>query len=66
MRAVRCVLVLGLMAVGALTVADEPGVTRDINIGSGKIGSADYLVIDTGGIDSGASSEVNEMVSARA
>ncbi len=47
-------------------VADEPGVTRDINIGSGKIGSADYLVIDTGGIDSGASSEVNEMVSARA
>ena len=47
-------------------VADEPGVTRDINIGSGKSGSADYLVIDTGGIDSGASSEVNEMVSARA
>lgn len=26
MRAVRCVLVLGLMAAGALTVADEPGV----------------------------------------
>ncbi|MGR8947064.1 MAG: ribosome biogenesis GTPase Der [Gammaproteobacteria bacterium] len=47
-------------------VADEPGVTRDINIGLGKIGTADYLVIDTGGIDSGASSEVNELVSARA
>ena len=47
-------------------VADEPGVTRDINIGVGQLGDADYLVIDTGGIDSGASSEVNEMVSARA
>ena len=47
-------------------VADEPGVTRDINIGIGQLGDADYLVIDTGGIDSGASSEVNEMVSARA
>ena len=47
-------------------VADEPGVTRDINIGTGQIGEADYLVIDTGGIDSGASSEVNELVSARA
>ena len=47
-------------------VADEPGVTRDINIGTGQVGEADYLVIDTGGIDSGASSEVNEMVSARA
>ena len=47
-------------------VADEPGVTRDINIGIGQLGEADYLVIDTGGIDSGASSEVNEMVSTRA
>ena len=47
-------------------VADEPGVTRDINIGAGQLGDADYLVIDTGGIDSGASSEVNELVSARA
>lgn len=47
-------------------VADEPGVTRDINIGEGKIGDADYLVIDTGGIDSGATSEVNELVSKRA
>ena len=47
-------------------VADEPGVTRDLNIGVGQLGQADYLVIDTGGIDSSASSEVNEMVSTRA
>lgn len=47
-------------------VADEPGVTRDINIGEGKVGEAAYLVIDTGGIDSGASNEINEKVSARA
>lgn len=47
-------------------VADEPGVTRDINIGIGQVGEAAYLVIDTGGIDSSATSEINEMVSAKA
>ena len=47
-------------------VADEPGVTRDLNIGVGQVGEAAYLIIDTGGIDSGANSEINETVSARA
>lgn len=32
-------------------VADIPGLTRDPNIGVGKVGKAGYLVVDTGGID---------------
>ena len=32
-------------------VADVPGVTRDIKVGVGKLGSATYLAVDTGGID---------------
>ncbi|MSR15146.1 MAG: ribosome biogenesis GTPase Der [Gammaproteobacteria bacterium] len=32
-------------------VADTPGVTRDVKVGVGKLGSASYLVVDTGGID---------------
>lgn len=32
-------------------VADVPGVTRDIKVGVGRVGSAAYLVVDTGGID---------------
>lgn len=32
-------------------VADVPGVTRDVKVGVGRIGTASYLVVDTGGID---------------
>ena len=39
-------------------VADIEGLTRDPKIGLGKIGDKDYIVIDTGGIDS---SEENEL-----
>lgn len=35
-------------------VADVAGVTRDVNVGVGKLGEAGYLVADTGGIDSAA------------
>ncbi len=31
-------------------VADQPGLTRDRKYGVGKLGSSDYLVVDTGGI----------------
>jgi GTP-binding protein len=36
-------------------VADVPGVTRDVNVGIGRIGKKQYLVADTGGIDGGGS-----------
>lgn len=47
-------------------VADVAGVTRDINVGLGKVGSAAYLVADTGGIDSGAKLDINARVSEQA
>lgn len=47
-------------------VADVAGVTRDINVGLGKVGSAAYLVTDTGGIDSGAKLDINARVSEQA
>ena len=31
-------------------VADVPGVTRDVQLGVGRVGRAGYLVVDTGGI----------------
>ena len=34
-------------------VADTPGVTRDVKLGVGRIGSASYLVVDTGGVEEG-------------
>lgn len=47
-------------------VADVAGVTRDINVGTGKIGRAAYLVADTGGIDSAAKGNLNARVSEQA
>ena len=47
-------------------VADVAGVTRDINVGTGKIGPAAYLVADTGGIDSAAKRNLNARVSQQA
>ena len=47
-------------------VADEPGMTRDLKTGEGKVGDAAYLVVDTGGIDSESDNPIGEMVSARA
>ncbi len=35
-------------------VADIPGVTRDVKVGLGRLGSANYLVVDTGGITDNA------------
>jgi GTPase len=36
-------------------VVDVPGVTRDRHYGDGRLGGRPYLVIDTGGLDPGAS-----------
>lgn len=47
-------------------VADVAGVTRDINVGVGRLGRAAYLVADTGGIDSGARGDINARVSEQA
>ena len=47
-------------------VADVAGVTRDVNVGVGKIGQAAYLVTDTGGIDSAAKGNMNARVSQQA
>jgi GTP-binding protein len=46
-------------------VADVPGVTRDVQLGVGRVGRAGYLVVDTGGIaaDQG---EIGELVSRQA
>ena len=71
----RVVAILGRPNVGKSTlfnrltksrdalVADVAGVTRDINIGIGRVGRAAYLVADTGGIDSHASGDMNARVS---
>ena len=32
-------------------VADVPGVTRDVQLGVGRVGRAGYLVVDTGGFE---------------
>ncbi len=47
-------------------VADVAGVTRDVNVGTGKVGHAAYLVADTGGIDSAAKGNLNARVSQQA
>jgi GTP-binding protein len=47
-------------------VADVAGVTRDVNVGTGKLGQAAYLVADTGGIDSAAKGNMNARVSQQA
>lgn len=39
-------------------VADIAGLTRDPRVGLGKIGDKDYIVVDTGGIDSSEDSEI--------
>lgn len=46
-------------------VADVPGVTRDVQLGVGRVGRAGYLVVDTGGIASDQG-ELGEMVSRQA
>ncbi len=38
----------------AAIVADQPGVTRDRQYGDGRVGDRPYLVVDTGGLSSGA------------
>jgi GTP-binding protein len=47
-------------------VADVAGVTRDVNVGVGKLGNAAYLVADTGGIDSAAKGNITAQVTAQA
>lgn len=47
-------------------VADVAGVTRDVNVGSGKLGNAAYLVADTGGIDSASRESLRAKISERA
>jgi GTP-binding protein len=37
----------------AALVADQPGLTRDRKYGEGQIGEHSYIVIDTGGLESG-------------
>jgi GTP-binding protein len=39
-------------------VADIAGLTRDPKVGLGKIGEKDYIVVDTGGIDSSEENEI--------
>ena len=39
-------------------VADIAGLTRDPRVGLGKIGDKDYIVVDTGGIDSSEENEI--------
>jgi GTP-binding protein len=39
-------------------VADVPGLTRDRLYGTGRIGDKPYLVVDTGGLEPGATQEV--------
>ena len=46
-------------------VADVPGVTRDVQLGIGRVGRAGYLVVDTGGIAADLG-ELGELVSAQA
>jgi len=46
-------------------VADVPGVTRDVQLGVGRVGRAGYLVVDTGGISSDQG-ELGELVSRQA
>jgi len=43
-------------------VADVAGVTRDVNVGVGKLGNAAYFVADTGGIDSFAKDSIHAKV----
>ncbi|MDP6183533.1 MAG: ribosome biogenesis GTPase Der [Gammaproteobacteria bacterium] len=43
-------------------VADVPGVTRDVNVGVGRVGDAAYLVADTGGIDNAAKGNIGAQV----
>ena len=47
-------------------VADVAGLTRDPKVGIGRIGSAGYIVVDTGGIDSGANDAMSTQVGAHA
>ena len=47
-------------------VADIAGVTRDVNVGIGRIGPAAYFVADTGGIDSLAKGNMSAKVTAQA
>jgi GTP-binding protein len=47
-------------------VADVAGVTRDVNVGVGRIGRAAYFVADTGGIDSFAKDNIHAKVTDQA
>jgi GTPase len=47
-------------------VADVAGVTRDVNVGVGRMGNAAYLVADTGGIDSLAKGNITARVTEQA
>src|SRR5258707_14321451 len=42
-------------------VADVPGLTRDRHYGMGRLGGRPYLVVDTGGLEPGASGVFVEM-----
>ena len=47
-------------------VADVAGLTRDPKVGSGRIGSAGYIVVDTGGIDNAVDDAMTNQVGAHA
>lgn len=46
-------------------VADSPGVTRDVQLGLGRVGKGGYLVVDTGGITENQG-ELGELVTQQA
>ncbi|MEQ8660280.1 MAG: ribosome biogenesis GTPase Der [Gammaproteobacteria bacterium] len=50
---------------GAL-VADVSGLTRDPKVGIGRLGTAGYIVVDTGGIDDGAEDALSLAVARQA
>ena len=47
-------------------VADVPGLTRDPKVGIGRLGSAGYIVVDTGGIDETAEDALSAQVARQA
>ena len=47
-------------------VADVPGLTRDPKVGIGRLGSAGYIVIDTGGIDHASKDPLSKLVAEQA
>jgi len=47
-------------------VADVPGLTRDPKVGTGRIGDAGYIVVDTGGIDDSAADTLSTRIAEQA